>query len=164
MKSRLMSQQVILRSFLWLIVLCAVLIIGITGCGNDDEDVDNEWVGAWNFKSVGDVDFVSGRESAAELGISVKYLLTFNSDGTWQSEVTAEIGGAPLTHRATGTYSLSGANYTMSGTADIFSVAWAKNEISFEEVGPLEDSGTWVRKGGTLTLTNDDGTVIVLKK
>lgn len=147
-----------------LIVLCAVLIIGVIGCGGEDENVDNEWVGAWNFINVGNVDFVFGRELAAELGISVKYLLTFNGDGTWQSEFTAEIGGVPLTDRATGTYSLSGINYTMSGTADIFSVALAKNEVSFEEVGTLEDSGTWVRKGSTLTLTNEDGIVIVLKK
>lgn len=143
-------------------VLCAILLIGVAGCGGDEDD--NEWDGTWNFKSVGDVDFFSGRESAAELGISAKYLLTFDNDGTWKSEFTAEIGGVSLTDTGTGTYSLSGADYTMSGTHDIFSVALAKNEVSFEKVGPLEDTGTWARKGDTLTLISNDGTVIVLKR
>ena len=38
-----MFQQVISRSFLWLVGLCVILVIGITGCGGDDDD--NDWVG-----------------------------------------------------------------------------------------------------------------------
>ena len=41
--------QVIARSFLWFVSLCAILIVGIIGCGGDDngDDEDNEWVGTW---------------------------------------------------------------------------------------------------------------------
>lgn len=36
--------------FIFLLVFCAVLIIGVTGCG-DDED-ENEWAGTWIVESV----------------------------------------------------------------------------------------------------------------
>lgn len=37
------------RSFFWLVCLHAVLIIGIIGCGGDD---DNEWVGTWEIETI----------------------------------------------------------------------------------------------------------------
>ena len=48
-----MFQQVTPRSFLWLVILCAVLIIEITGCGGDDNetDDDNEWGGTWSLET-----------------------------------------------------------------------------------------------------------------
>ena len=33
-----MSQQVILRSLLWSVNLCTALIVGIIGCGGDDDN------------------------------------------------------------------------------------------------------------------------------
>ena len=45
-----MFRQVIPRSFLWLISLYAILIIGITSCGSDDDN--NEWVGTWSLNTV----------------------------------------------------------------------------------------------------------------
>ena len=44
-----MFGQVIPRSFLWFVSLCAILIIGIIGCGGDDDD--NEWVGTWSNRN-----------------------------------------------------------------------------------------------------------------
>ncbi len=64
--------------------------------------------------------------------------------------------------KMTGTYTLSGSNYTLTpikveGTG-IF-------EEDVEPVGPTdEDTGTWSRKGNTLTLISDDGSTIVFKK
>ena len=49
-----MFGQVIPRSFLWFVSLCAVLIIGIIGCGGDEDneaDEDNEWVGTWSLET-----------------------------------------------------------------------------------------------------------------
>ena len=37
-----------LRSFLWLV--CAVLVVGIGGCGSDDED--QPWVGTWSLQTI----------------------------------------------------------------------------------------------------------------
>ena len=34
---------------LGLVSLCAILIIGINGCGQDD---DNEWLGTWTLETV----------------------------------------------------------------------------------------------------------------
>ena len=45
-----MFQQVIPRSLLWLVSFCAALIIGIIGCGGDDDD--NEWVGTWAVETI----------------------------------------------------------------------------------------------------------------
>ena len=48
-----MFGQVIPRSFVWFVSLCAVLTIGIIGCGGDDnEDDDSEWVGTWSLETV----------------------------------------------------------------------------------------------------------------
>ena len=45
-----MFGQAIPRSFLWLVSLWAVLIIGIIGCGGDDDD--NDWVGTWAIETI----------------------------------------------------------------------------------------------------------------
>ena len=53
-----MFGQVIPRSFVWFVSLCVVLIIGIIGCGGDDDGGDdngagdNEWVGTWSLETV----------------------------------------------------------------------------------------------------------------
>ena len=59
--------------------------------------------------------------------------------------------------RINGTYTVTGASYTMT----------VEESISFFDMAEGDEtmSGTWVREGETLTLTDDaDGTVIVLKK
>ena len=142
-----------------LIVLWAVLIIGITGCGLDE---DNEWNGTWSIEKIDDVNFQVADAFAEILDISVERLLTFDNDGTWEAEITTEGWGESVTDTATGDYTLDGASYTMSGSGDIFLAT--KDDVSLLKTGSFEDAGTWVRKGDTLTLTRSDGTVIVLKK
>ena len=62
-----------------------------------------------------------------------------------------------------GTYSLSGSNFTLTltgGDSTAFSTDDVGTEIDFEDIA----SGTWSRKGNTLTLTADDGTTLGFKK
>ena len=162
-----MFGQVIPRSFVWFVSLCAVLIIGIIGCGGDDDD-NNEWGGTWAMETV---DGQSLEQSFSgdfgEDGINVSITTnnwTFNDDGTMEAEIGLKIEAkegsseisANISTKATGTYSLSGSNYTLTITTE------------GEETGFFgdteEDTGTWSRKGSTLTLNSDDGETIVFKK
>ena len=162
-----MFGQVIPRSFLWLVTLCVILIIGVVGCGGDDDESD--WVGTWSLETV---DGQSLEQTSAaefgELGIDVSIVTnswTFNGDGTVEAEIRAKIEGegegveitATLSQTATGTYSLSGSSYTL--TLEI-----TFNLLGGTETQTDEDTGTWSRQGNTLTLNSDDGETTVFKK
>ena len=140
-----------------LIVLCVMLIIGITGCGLNE---DNEWSGTWTIESIDGVNFELADALLEILDISIERFLTFDNDGTWDAEITTEGWGESVTDSATGDYSLDGSNYVMSGSGDIFLAI--KDDVSLLKTGSFEDAGTWVRKGDTLTITRDGGTVVVL--
>ena len=83
-----MFQQVIPRSFLWLATLGAVLIIGIIGCGGDDDD--NEWVGTWAVETIDGTNVHAQFEAFALLAksfgeeVDISYIdnWTFDDDGT----------------------------------------------------------------------------------
>ena len=136
--------------FLVLITLYAALIVGLSGCGDDDDA--NEWVGTWIVETV---DGQSAEQFAAEeLGIDLAnftFNWTFHDDGTWKGEMG--LGGIRVA--MTGTYSLSDFNYEITATENPFF-----SDLSED----LSATGTWSIKGNTLTLTADDGTVTVLKK
>ena len=55
-----------------------------------------------------------------------------------------------------GTYTVAGSSYTMT----------VEESIGFFDMAGGDEtmSGTWVREGDTLTLTDADGTVIVLRE
>ena len=162
-----MFQQVIPRLFLWLVSIWAVLTIGIIGCGGDDDD--NEWGGTWAIESVDGESFEQSFEEdfgGEEINVSIiTNDWTFNDDGTIEAEIRVKIEGgaggteitATLSQTATGTYSLSGSSYTLTLeiTYNLFGGAETETEV---------DTGIWSRKGNTLTLTSDDGEVIVFKK
>lgn len=134
----------------------------------------NDWTGTWSFESQDGQSLEQGfaEEFAEDNGegaidftvVTNRY--TFNSDGTMESEVTiafeiAEEGlefSAEMSIRQMGTYSLSGSNYTMSGTTEV------TGPFGYVETTTDEDAGTWSREGDTLTLNSDDGITIVLKK
>ena len=83
-----MFQQVIPRSFLWLVSIWAVLTIGIIGCGGDDDD--NEWVGTWAIETIDGQSFEQG--FAEEFGDAIELSITanewtFDSDGTMEMEL-----------------------------------------------------------------------------
>ena len=160
-----MFQQVIPRSFVWLVGLYAALIIGIIGCGSEDDE--NDWVGTWVIVTVDDQNFEQALEEevgAEEVNVSIiTHIWTFNDDGTMESELSVKIeakeGGseisANISTQATGNYSLSGSNYILTITTE--------EGASFFG-GTDEDTGTWSRSGNTLTLNSDDGTTIVFKR
>ena len=86
------------------------------------------------------------------------------SDGTLDAEISIKIeateGGirncsVTSSIKITGTYSLSGSNYTLTMEGEETGFFWRYTE---------EDTGTWSRKGSTLTLNSDDGETIVFKK
>ena len=167
----------ILICLLLLVSLCAVLIIGVTGCGQDD---DNEWVGTWTLETVDgeniQVQFAAIKlllEAFGETETDFSYIdiWTFDDDGTWDREVTIEIETAGdreiSSFEIMGTYSLSDSNYTI--TVNELTVT-AEGSSDFEEevdAGPElgdTETGTWSRNGNTLTLTGDSGQVLGLKK
>ena len=164
-----MFQQVIPRSFLWLVSLYAVLTIGIIGCGGDDDD--NEWVGTWAIESL---DGENLEQSLGEEGANISIVTnswTFNNDGTMEAELAIkfevkeqglEISGEG-SMKMMGTYSLSGSSYTLIPT-EVEGTGLFEGEA--EPVGPAdENTGTWSRSGNTLTLnSDDDGSIMVLKK
>ena len=163
-----MFGQVIPRSFLWLVTLCAVLIIGITGCGGDEADDDNDWVGTW------EIDTIDGQsleqvlaEDLEEESINFSIVTnnwTFNSDETMDAEFAVKLevkeGDTEFSVQSSvkvmGTYSLSGSNYTLTITTE--------GEATTFFGGADEDTGTWSRTGDTLTINSDDGNTIVFKK
>ncbi len=155
----------------------SLLMIGITGCGEDD---DNEWVGTWTLETVDGqsieqmfVEDPAFFEAEIDYSISATGEWTFHSDGMMEAEITMkyEAKGEDIDFseggsiRMTGTYSISGSNYTImpmkiEGTGDFKDLG-----LEEESVDPSDaDTGTWSRKGNTLTLNSDDGVVIVFKK
>ena len=163
-----MFGQVIPRSFLCLVSLYAVLTIGIVGCGGDEADDENEWVGTWAIESV---DGESLEQTlAADFGedsINLSIVTnnwTFNSDETMEAEFAVKLeakeGGSEFSVQSSvklmGVYSLSGSSYTLTVTTE-------GAETTFFG-GTDADTGTWSRSGNTLTLNSDDGTTIVFKK
>ena len=167
-----MFQQVIPRSFLWLVSIWAVLTIGIIGCGGDDDD--NEWVGTWAIETIDGQSFEQG--FAEEFGDAIELSITanewtFDSDGTMEMELGMKLevkeqgldvsGEGSI--KMTGTYVLSGSSFTLTPT-EVEGTGLFEGEVG---VGPTnEDTGTWSRQGNTLTLNtaSDDGGTIVLKK
>ena len=161
-----MFGQVIPRSFLWFVCLCAVLGIGIIGCGGGEDE--NDWVGTWAMESVDGQSLEQSMKEdfGEEANVSiVTNSWRFNSDGTMDAEARVKIEGAEggteitttISQNATGTYSLSGSSYTLTLeiTFNFFGYAETETEI---------DTGTWSRKGNTLTLISDEGETIVFKK
>ena len=157
------------RSLSWLVSLCVVLSIGIIGCGGDGDDA-NEWVGTWALEIVDGETF---EEAFGEKGVDVSLdpnSWTFNADGTMEVKYGIKIEvkeegleiSAEGSINITGTYSLSGSNYTLI-PIEVEGTGLFEEEV--EPVGPTdEDTGTWSRTGDTLTLNSDDGSTIVFKK
>ena len=165
-----MFQQATAHLSLWLVALFVVFIIGIIGCGSDD---DNAWVGTWAIETIDgkSVEQVYGEVLTVPVSI-VTYNWTFNSDGTVEAEFTFEIDGLETSKVIMGTYSLTGSDFTLS------LIAAVKVEVPEGTIDGLEetyeDIGTWSRKGNTLTInskgsllaisSNDDFTIVFRKK
>ena len=165
-----------------LVCLYAVFALGLSGCG-DDEGA-NDWVGTWKLDTVDGESFEQSMlelEAYAEehdgLEISaIAHTWTFDDNGTFEMEFAfsyeIEEGGVQLEDinslKMMGTYSLSGSNYTLTREKTtvsgwIFTVAFGLDGDA-EEDEVDTDTGTWSRKGDTLTLTSEDGTIRVYKR
>ena len=170
-----MFKQAKPRLFLGLVSFWAVLIIGIIGCGTVDDDIeddDNEWAGTWTFETIDGQSWEQiFEEGAGELAISFSIVannLTFNDDGTMEWEFAFKFEGNEeglefsdqVSVKMTGTYVLSGSDYTITPTAVERTGIDEEDSIGFAE----PDTGTWSRMGDTLTLNSDDGQTIVLIK
>ena len=157
-----MFGQVIPRSFVWFVSICAVLIIGIIGCnggggsygGSYYEDKDNDWIGTWALETV---DGQSWAQFLVEDGVNISIITnywTFYNDGSLEAEVVFELEPKgdeiiPIQNKARGTYSLTDSIY----------------ELKFEGTDFFTDStGTWSSTWSALTLNSDDGTTIVFGK
>ena len=161
-----MYHQAIPRLFLWLVSLCAVLILAIIGCSGEDSDGDeddNEWAGTWSLETFDGqtLEQVLEQELGTE-GVTVSIVTnnwTFNNDGTLEAEISFKLGNQggdsaiaiTSSTKTTGTYSLSGTNYTL--TLEDIPIAALK-----------ENAGAWSRQGNTLTLNSNDGNTIVFRK
>ena len=64
-----MFQQVIPRSFLWLVSIWAVLTIGIIGCGGDDDESD--WGGTWSLETTDGETFEEALEEHEDVTASI---------------------------------------------------------------------------------------------
>ena len=158
-----MFRQEIPYSFLWLISLCAVLSIGIISCGGDDGYSD--WIGTWAVETVDGQSYEQFFQEAyeqffeEELEEKVSVVTdnwTFNDDGTMEVETAVRFSGEVSSLEMTGTYSLSGFNYTVTLTVT--------KQTGLFDFSDNVDTGTWSRTGSTLTINSDDGTITVLKK
>ena len=159
-----MYHQAIPHSFLWFVCFCGALIIGIISCGgNNSEEEDNEWVGTWSLETFDGrtLEQVLEQELGTE-GVTVAIVTnnwTFNDDGTLEAEISFRIGNQggdsaiaiTSSTKTTGTYSLSGSNYTL--TLEEIPIASLK-----------ESTGAWSRQGNTLTLNSDNGGSLAFKK
>lgn len=128
------------------------------------------------------------REESAEINISVfTSSWTFYMDEWWEVEIALEFevkwrdSKIPMKFltQTTGTYSLSDNNYTLTiaeGLVDRDGVVSDADMIDFgtgfrreyerglapNMMGWGSDTGTWFRKGDTLTLTNEDKEVVIV--
>ena len=165
-----MFRRVISRSFLRLVSLCGVLIIGIVGCeefegcgggvggggyGYGYEAPANDWVGTWTLRTV------NGQiwsQFLAEDGVNASIITnnwTFFNDGSLEVDVVFELEpvGQKITisHSAVGTYSLADSIYSL--------------QFDGEGTDFFQDStGTWSSTQIALTLISDDGTTVLFKK
>ena len=141
------------------------LILGLGGCDQivpliPTEPAANDFVGVWTIDSVDGQPFDATQGPPLADSFSV---WTFSPDGQFElilgwTPAPNEQGVyvAPQFYfRIEGAYTLTGSNFTlMVGQSIGF----------FDTADDADLGGTWVREGATLTLTGDDGTVLVLKQ
>lgn len=157
---------------LWLVSLYTILTIGFIGCFGDGEDA-NDLVGTWRLESVDGASIQQTIDQITQLAAAFDQVLelsytenwTFESGGMWHRELTLVApndAGVKETNSSetTGTYSLSGSNYSITITGatgeDVTEDLEADIEFDFNDVL----NGTWTIDGSTLTLAGDGGTVL----
>lgn len=158
-----------------LVILCAGLMIGTISCGVDE---DNPWVGTWSLETF-EGENVQEQIAAAKIflalfGVDFSYSDTwrFNTDETWERDITT-VASETISYEVTGTYALSGSDYTLTPTFSTIPVEESETDsdadvgidISESAFGNTKiDTGKWLLDGDILTLTSDTGKVYGFKK
>lgn len=144
----------------------------VLGCGTDDV---NDWVGRWsvesNFFVIAEERFEQAiaKQWGQEVEIDLSTTYKVNSDGTFESKVSHVIRGKGLSlsggTTTRGSYTLDGDRYLIEigGSEDIEVWGYVMEE-DIEDFAKITVSGTWVRDGDTLTLTDEDDNIVVWKK
>ena len=152
-----------------------LLLLFIIGCTRNDQSVspespENEWIGRWardTFEGLPLAEWV--KEVEQDEGVSITITAnswTFSSDGSMEIEFAFEGGSLQGSFKWTGTYSLSGSNYTITITESKTTGVFSAEEGNAESAtGVFTTTGTWYRQGNTLTINfGDDGDPIILRK
>ncbi len=147
-----------------------IVILAITLCGCEalvdtvvTQPEENQLVGVWTIETIDGQTLEMAIPGAQELADFFD-IWTFYRDGRyeriWGWTPAANADGVfvspPLYFSIDGNYTVEGSRFTMT----------VENSMFFGDAPNPGDemSGTWVREESTLTLTFDDGTVIVLKE
>ena len=141
------------------------------GCGTDDA---NDWVGRWSES----VHFAAAEkgfeqlyteEFGQEVEVDLSTTYEFDSDGTFEWKISKVVQGKGLSLSGgmivRGTYTLDSDSYLIEirgqENIEVTGFVTEENIIDFAQT---TRSGTWVRDGDRLTLTDNDNIVEVLKK
>lgn len=138
-----------------------IFVLALGGCDlfmplypQDHDGEPNPWVGSWRLVSINDEVFL---DTENEDGISIiTNTWTFNADGTWGAELVIEFDieePGQYLYDFGGRYWLDGSNYRLS----------IGEGATFFETAEIT-TGAWIMVGDTLTLTDDEGEVLVLKR
>ena len=150
----------------------------------------DEWFGVWSLETFDGQSweqlFGKGVENFSSSYSTNNNTWLFSFDGTWMAEFDFQLSTLRLSRTVSSTYTLSSSGYTLrwSGFVDFLSYPPPSKSDTFgliDAVGELInavaqysgerpadgepiETGTWSRKGNSLTLISDDGTTIVFKK
>ena len=138
-----------------------ILLTSLLGCGDivsiltdDTDQPSNPFVGTWLFDSVDGEPPAGILADISQDSDDTFAFFEFYNDGTWQLFVNSFSGENLIAlHILLGTYTVDGESYSMT-----------VGESGFIDIAPDDrtTSGVYEIEGDTLTLHDDDGSVIVL--
>ena len=152
------------------VVVFLFFSVVLCGCGAFVDTIitepeENGFVGVWTLHSIDGQTWEEAYSFEGEIALADSFSIwTFSPD----EEFELLLGWTPAPNpagtyvlpqiyfRIEGTYALTGSSYTMT----------VRESIGFFDMAEGDETmgGTWGREGDTLTLTDDEGTVIVLRE
>lgn len=150
----------------------AFLFSSVVLCGCDalvdiviTEPEENDLVGVWTIETIDGQTWAEAYSFEGEIALADSFSIwTFYPDGEFElllgwtpAPNSAGVFYLPQIYfRIGGTYAVTGSSYTMT----------VRESIGFFDMAEGDEtmSGTWSREGDTLTLTDNEGTVIVLRE
>lgn len=150
----------------------AFLFLSVALCGCDalvdtiiTEPEENDLVGVWTLHSINGQTWEEAYSFEGEIALADSFSIwMFYPDGEFElllgwtpAPNSAGVFYLPQIYfRVEGIYALTGSSYTMT----------VRESIGFFDMAEGDETmgGTWGREGDALTLTDDEGTVIVLRE